>query len=256
MTKYTFNEIRSIEESGSAWWYEFILKHFVLRLVYFFANFTKFTPNQITILGFIFDIASAFSFLQGTWFYLIIGAFLFEFGYICDCIDGRLARLKGESTKVGGFLDHITSDTWGRFLPALCLIYGQYLIYGCAVWIIIGMLFIFLSSAISFTFPFKQEIIKLSKSDSTEKIVKNSINTYNKILEKYFIWCKQHKVGILPFSRTEYEMLALFIGPLLNLVKEGFIAAIFLESIVYCVIVVLYMKQFHKIDENARKLKN
>lgn len=74
---------------------------------------TNITPNQISIVALMFGILSGvlFGFATHTFFILASASF-----FICntlDCMDGQLARLKKNGTKIGrvidGFIDYITS---------------------------------------------------------------------------------------------------------------------------------------------------
>jgi len=67
------------------------------------------TPNQVSAVGIAFAILSAFAYWK--WrlhLLLLIGAplLLLASGF-CDALDGALARLYGEATAFGGFLDSL-----------------------------------------------------------------------------------------------------------------------------------------------------
>jgi len=67
------------------------------------------TPNQVSAVGIAFAILSAFAYWK--WklhLLLLIGApiLLLASGF-CDALDGTLARLYGEATAFGGFLDSL-----------------------------------------------------------------------------------------------------------------------------------------------------
>jgi len=67
------------------------------------------TPNQVSAIGIAFAILSAFAYWKWQFHpFLPIGAplFLLVSGF-CDALDGTLARLYGETTAFGGFLDSL-----------------------------------------------------------------------------------------------------------------------------------------------------
>lgn len=73
---------------------------------------TNITPNQISSVALLFGILSGILYGYGTYEFLLGSASFF----ICntlDCMDGQLARLKKNGTKIGrvvdGFIDYITS---------------------------------------------------------------------------------------------------------------------------------------------------
>ena len=67
---------------------------------------TTVTPNQITVLGFIVVIISAYFISYPSPIYWIVGWSLLQLYLVLDCVDGELARYKKSTTKFGGFLDN------------------------------------------------------------------------------------------------------------------------------------------------------
>lgn len=72
---------------------------------------TKITPNQITIISFLFGILAAISFLLGQYKYMIFGAIFFFLSYILDLVDGEIARYKNISSTFGHWLDKVSDST-------------------------------------------------------------------------------------------------------------------------------------------------
>jgi CDP-alcohol phosphatidyltransferase len=74
---------------------------------------TNITPNQISIVALIFGILSGILYGFGTHEFFIFGSISFFICNTLDCMDGQLARLKKNGTKIGrvidGFIDYITS---------------------------------------------------------------------------------------------------------------------------------------------------
>ncbi len=78
-------------------------------------------PNTITLLGFFFSLASgALIFFD----HLILAAVLYTFSGLCDMMDGVVARVNGQESKFGSFLDSFL-DRYGDFFPmaGLCFLY-------------------------------------------------------------------------------------------------------------------------------------
>jgi len=67
------------------------------------------TPNQVSALGIIFAILSAFAYWKWRFhpFLLAAAPLLLLASGFCDALDGALARLYGEATAFGGFLDSL-----------------------------------------------------------------------------------------------------------------------------------------------------
>ncbi|WSC95637.1 CDP-alcohol phosphatidyltransferase family protein [Streptomyces sp. NBC_01754] len=96
------------------------------RMLIGMAKFKFITPNRVTWAALFVGLGSAYFFLQGDPVSLAIGAGLYHLSFIFDCIDGKLARLKGNGTVFGGWLDYVF-DRIRVLFCALALMGGQYL---------------------------------------------------------------------------------------------------------------------------------
>lgn len=74
---------------------------------------TNITPNQISSVALIFGISSGVLYGFHTHEFLLLGSLSFFICNTLDCMDGQLARLKKNGTKIGrvvdGFIDYLTS---------------------------------------------------------------------------------------------------------------------------------------------------
>ena len=113
--KYSYRDIKRSFKKGGSITSRLIMNYVSVPFIYFFSNFTKVTPTQITLIGFFIGLYAAYFFLIEEF---IIGVVLFELSYIFDCIDGRLARLTGKTSKIGDMFDHIL----GPFLILILII--------------------------------------------------------------------------------------------------------------------------------------
>jgi hypothetical protein len=68
---------------------------------------TGIRPNTITLISFVFTLTAAVPLSTGGYLPLLAGAFLQWFGSLLDGVDGKLARLKGQTSVLGARL-----DTW------------------------------------------------------------------------------------------------------------------------------------------------
>ncbi|WP_020576107.1 CDP-alcohol phosphatidyltransferase family protein [Actinopolymorpha alba] len=62
------------------------------------------TPNRVTLAAGFLAVCAAVAFGTGQ---LVVGAVAFQLRFLVDCLDGRLARLRGTATTWGGALDLI-----------------------------------------------------------------------------------------------------------------------------------------------------
>jgi phosphatidylglycerophosphate synthase len=108
-----------------AWWTVFLVDPVATRLLLVMARFRFITPNRVTWAALFIGLAAGGFFLEGDRRSLIIGALLYHLSFILDCIDGKLARLKGTGTVFGGWLDYVF-DRIRVLFCALALMGGQF----------------------------------------------------------------------------------------------------------------------------------
>ncbi|MGW2475103.1 CDP-alcohol phosphatidyltransferase family protein [Streptomyces sp. NPDC001665] len=109
-----------------AWWTVLLVDPVATRMLIVMAKFRFITPNRVTWSALFVGLGSAYFFLKGDTASLVIGAALYHLSFILDCIDGKLARLKGNGTVFGGWLDYVF-DRIRVLFCALALMGGQYL---------------------------------------------------------------------------------------------------------------------------------
>ncbi|MFD9460016.1 CDP-alcohol phosphatidyltransferase family protein [Streptomyces sp. NPDC060027] len=119
-------EVRRItEKKRDAWWTVLLVDPVATPLVRQLAMRTRITPNQITWGAFLLGLVSAACFALGDWRWLVAGAVVYHVSFIFDCMDGKLARLTGQGSVFGAWLDFV----FDRIRVAVCavaLMAGQY----------------------------------------------------------------------------------------------------------------------------------
>lgn len=119
-------EVRRItEKKRDAWWTVLLVDPVATPLVRQLALRTRVTPNQITWGAFLLGLVSAACFALGDWRWLVAGAVIYHVSFIFDCMDGKLARLTGQGSVFGAWLDFV----FDRIRVAVCavaLMGGQY----------------------------------------------------------------------------------------------------------------------------------
>lgn len=83
-------------------WTAVAVEPIAVRLAPVLARRTGITPNRITAVAACLGVASATSFALGA---LLLGGVLFQLRYVVDCLDGKVARLRGLSSTRGGAFD-------------------------------------------------------------------------------------------------------------------------------------------------------
>ncbi len=122
------------------------------------------TPNMITAIGLAFAFLSAFAYAEWQ-FHLIVpwlAFILLLLSGFCDALDGIVARIYGESTVFGGFLDSLLD----RYADAAVFV-GIIIVGLCYYWAgllaIIGSLLVSYSRARAEAAGFKMESVGLAE---------------------------------------------------------------------------------------------
>jgi phosphatidylglycerophosphate synthase len=93
------------------WFTQHIARPPAAVLVYLLRN-TPLTPNQVTFLATLVcaGAGAIIALTPGSWFWLVIGALVFELSFVLDCVDGMLARLRKHASPVGHLLDFLMDE--------------------------------------------------------------------------------------------------------------------------------------------------
>ncbi|WP_448319054.1 CDP-alcohol phosphatidyltransferase family protein [Streptomyces sp. CO7] len=128
-----------------AWWTVFLVDPLATRLLLVMAKFRFITPNGVTWAALVLGLASAGLFLTADPVLLVVGAVVYHFSFVLDCVDGKLARLKNNGSLFGGWLDYVF-DRIRVLACAFGLMGGQYLRTGEGMYLAAGLLVVFLDS--------------------------------------------------------------------------------------------------------------
>jgi phosphatidylglycerophosphate synthase len=71
---------------------------------------TGLTPNMTSVITFFFALGGAACVAQGSYAGLLAGAFLFQWNSILDGVDGELARVRFQQSKLGQWIDTVADD--------------------------------------------------------------------------------------------------------------------------------------------------
>ncbi|WPO70609.1 CDP-alcohol phosphatidyltransferase family protein [Streptomyces sp. KN37] len=119
-------EVRRItQKKRDAWWTVLLVDPVATPLVRFTAMRTRITPNQITWGAFLLGLGSAACFAFGDWKWLALGAVIYHLSFILDCMDGKVARLTGQGSVFGAWLDFVF-DRIRVMVCGVALMGGQY----------------------------------------------------------------------------------------------------------------------------------
>ena len=141
---FTMEDVRSrTYKQRDAWWTVFLVDPLAGRLVRFTANRTSLTPNNLSAGALVLGLAAAWCFREAEAKWLIIGAALYHLSFVLDCMDGKIARLKGTGTVFGGWLDYVF-DRIRVLICAVALTSGQFEATGRPIYLGLGVGIVFL----------------------------------------------------------------------------------------------------------------
>jgi phosphatidylglycerophosphate synthase len=123
--RFTLDDVKQTYKRKDAWWTVLLVDPVASRLALPIANHTGITPNQVSFVSFLVGLGSAAAFAQGNHAMLALGALLYHVSFVLDCIDGKIARLKGTGSPFGMWLD-FSFDRYKFWICAAALAYGQY----------------------------------------------------------------------------------------------------------------------------------
>ncbi|MFB4297838.1 CDP-alcohol phosphatidyltransferase family protein [Actinomadura sp. NTSP31] len=144
MANFTLDDVRQrTYKARDAWWTVLLVDPLAARLVKFTANRTRITPNQLTVGALILGLGAGACFAAASWPWLLAGAVLYHLSFTLDCMDGKIARLKGTGSVFGAWLDYIF-DRVRVLACAIALMAGQYAATGnvAYVWTALGVVFL------------------------------------------------------------------------------------------------------------------
>ncbi|MFD6951141.1 CDP-alcohol phosphatidyltransferase [Nocardiopsis sp. TSRI0078] len=149
MPRFTFAQVKEeTYKAKDAWWTVFLVDPLAGRLVVWTANRTSITPNQLTLGAGILGLFSALCFaapplVAGSgWPWLLLGALLFHLSFVLDCMDGKIARLKGTGSVFGTWVDFVF-DRIRFFGCVMALLIGQWAVTGNTAYLIVAPVVVF-----------------------------------------------------------------------------------------------------------------
>jgi len=143
MPHFTLDDVREqTYKPRDSWWTVCLVDPLASRLVKGTANKTSITPNQLTIGALVLGLAAAVCFFFADWYWLLAGAVLFHLSFVLDCMDGKIARLKGNGSVFGSWLDYVF-DRVRVLICGVALMGGQFVQTESPIflWFVLGIVF-------------------------------------------------------------------------------------------------------------------
>ncbi len=187
ITKKQLDEVyiqSTIKEGASEGFFNvFIFRKISIYISWMFATL-EISPNIITLISFLFIMASSALFILGNYFNWLIALILFALAYIIDMCDGEVARLNNKKSSLGAFLDPFL-DRVGTIIFISAISYSFYILSGK---IYILYFLIFFISLNYFSIYIDNEAKNLKVADTRETLRNSSGFLKNSYLKKYLKW--------------------------------------------------------------------
>jgi phosphatidylglycerophosphate synthase len=258
---FTLEDVQSqTYKARDAWWTVFLVDPLAGRLVVRIANRTSITPNQLTWGALVLGLGSAACFVMSSWQWLIAGALLYHLSFVFDCVDGKIARLKGTGTVLGGWLDYVF-DRVRVLACTIALMWGQYAATGKDLYPLLGVGVVFLDmlryvdafqvakvrrqmrtelelaieeSAGTARPAFMDDLLREDPEldpDQVKEEVAELIDLQQEFRERFSWylrvrdWLRDHRVRTHLVSGIEFQMAVFIVGPLIDQVAPVTIGA-------------------------------
>lgn len=211
--KYDFTA-QQVEETFilKSWWAAAVILPAARRVALFVLNYTDASPNLITLVSFSLRILAAWCFVTGNYYLVIVGALLFQIGYIADCVDGPVARLKNKASTFGRYFDHM-ADLIGGVVALTALAYGQYMLFTP---ILLAVIYIYMTEYY-ITYLANIAIERGGSFQEPSVLARNGLVDYFMSYREFFF--KRNMKSF--FSLPDFEALVFFIFPIFDLAAEG-----------------------------------
>ncbi|WP_246268115.1 CDP-alcohol phosphatidyltransferase family protein [Nonomuraea typhae] len=134
MRTYSLDDVHATRKRRDSWWTVYLVDPVACRVALVVANHTRVTPNALTVFSLVLGMVSAALFAVDK---LAAGAAVFYLSFMIDCVDGKIARLKGTGTPFGLWLDYV-GDRVRVVFCAAGLAYGQYMLTRNVEFIMLG----------------------------------------------------------------------------------------------------------------------
>lgn len=236
MASATLAELRAVTyKQRDSWWTVLLADPIAIHLVRFAARHRWITPNRITVLGFLLGLGSAACFATAERPWLIAGALLYHVIFILDCVDGKLARWQGSGSILGGWMD-LAFDHIRVVVCVVALTGGQYLATGQGVYLLLGVVVVFLNMFRYFNgFLMDRARFEMrERLDAARAAVedRNSAGARLPALGRVRDWMHSRRIRLDVFSGIEFQMAVLIIAPLTD--------AILTVTVVACALMVAF----------------
>jgi len=225
--RYTLAEVREqTYKKRDAWWTVLLVDPIAAPLVVVTANRTSITPNQLTSAAMVLGVAAAGCFWIASPWWLVAGALLFHLSFVLDCMDGKIARLKGTGSAFGAWLDFLF-DRIRELLCALALFGGQFRVTGHAAYLWVALIFV---SVNAFRYINSAQLAKIRQSMAEQlatspepaQRIEAEATLHRGFVQRFRRYVRvrdflmRHRIRTSLVSGIEYQNLTFVVAPILQ----------------------------------------
>ena len=102
-----FQRLWKTKNKDDEWWSSFVTAPIGILLNLIVVDWSILNPNRLTTLSFIAALFGAAFILPFSYQNFVTAAILIQLSHILDCMDGQMARYRGNSSPAGSFYDKI-----------------------------------------------------------------------------------------------------------------------------------------------------
>lgn len=255
--KLSFSQVKQhAYKKENTFYHVFITEPLTVPILYVIQNVSWLTPYVVSYIGVILLLFSTWAFFTGQ---LLLGAGLYFLGYFADSLDGKLARIRGIASKLGGFNDTLVdlykqlvvtfglswyvfnsvSDPLQRFISMFVLMGYVALvgIYGALV-------------ATGYGLNNNKQIMNIIVEKESKRSQKNQ-----SLFVTVKLFLKRHRLR-LGYTTAETNAATFILGPILaaffgvTYIFYGYILAIVMILLLSVVFIVLQWKQLQHEEQS------
>jgi phosphatidylglycerophosphate synthase len=211
-------QVRATYKQRDAWWTVLLVDPVAGRLLRVVAGIGWITPTRLTIAAFLLGLAAAGAFTQATAGWLLLGAAVYHASFIVDCVDGKLARLRGTGSVLGSWLDFLL-DRVRVMVCTVALFGGQFLETGNEAYLL---------AAVGVTFLALFGYLNGAETDKARaKMVGQRTNGHAQSLPMPIgpltirSFLHRHRIRMNLVSGVEFEMAVFVVAPLVAAALGG-----------------------------------
>lgn len=211
---------RSTYKARDSWWTVLLVDPVASRLLWFVCPWAWVTPTLITLSGFVVAAGAAVAFAQASTWGLVVGAVLFHLSFVLDCVDGKLARLRGSGTPAGAWLDYVF-DRLRILACAVGLFGGQHAASGDDIYlwlltVVIASDMLRYLNALQMA-QMRDDMAGRLTADAAEQVdVYADVRSRMSALSRLRDLLKRARIRPHVFGGIEYQMFVFILGPVVG----------------------------------------